>query len=131
MGIQKMNLNGTKSDVLSHAMDWVATFIEGIAGDELPKDKQFDSMNLLDGIQDKNKWNRTTLYVDIEVEGGLYVIINDTLSGHVWKLINDSHLDYFDWYLCNGTVENGKSEQLYLFDIANDPYERNNLYSKY
>eukprot|EP01084_Bolivina_argentea_P215454 365790_1 len=130
--IVKRGLNGTKSDILTHAMDWMATFVEGIAEGVLPNDKSFDSMNMWDAIDgNKGEWNRTTLFVDIQVQNGLFTVINDTQTGHVWKFINDTNTMYYDWYMCNGTVLDGDVTNVYLFDIENDPYEENNLYSKY
>eukprot|EP01084_Bolivina_argentea_P304522 525929_1 len=125
--IKDRGLNGIQSNILVHAMDWLPTFVEGIAGDVLPYDKTFDGINMWNALGNDAIWNRTVLYVDIEVVQPIHAIINGS-----WKYINYTKMEsaYYSengWYLCNGSSEYAEPQHLYLFDIKNDPFEKNNL----
>ena len=121
-------LRGTKSDILTHAIDWVPTVIQGLLKEKLPDNVPFDGINMWDALmapQDKSLWNRTTLYIDIEQNGSFAGIIDGNM-----KYFHGEQL-YTAYFPCNGTYipydNTSDSGTVWLFDLSTDPGEYNNL----
>eukprot|EP01084_Bolivina_argentea_P227463 384153_1 len=141
--IEEMGLNGTKNDILTHCSDWLPTFVEGIAQKELPKNIDFDGMNIMNGLgKNATKWNRTQLYVNIDTmdfngtSPGTFdaIIYNESDINTVWKYINGVQ-PYTNYYYCNQTAfgPSNLTETEWLFNMSDNPYEfeEKNLVNQY
>jgi len=130
--IEKKGLNGTQNDILSHCSDWLVTFVEGIAGKELPQNIDFDGMNIMDALgENAANWNRTEIYanidtVDIHGNPGVFdvIISNESETNTVWKYIDGEQL-YTNYYYCNQTQfgPSNLTQSLWLFNLSDNPYE--------
>jgi len=135
--IEKSGLAGTSNDILSHASDWLVTFVEGVAKKELPRDIDFDGKNILDALgENAAGWNRTELYLNIDTEGGdlFALIFNETATHTTWKYIRGAQA-YTNYYYCNQTAfgPDNLTETEWLFNLTANPYEyeEENLVTQY
>eukprot|EP01084_Bolivina_argentea_P227464 384154_1 len=141
--VDKSGLSGTTNDILTHCSDWLPTFVEGIAGKELPKNIDFDGMNIMNGLgKNATKWNRTQLYVNIDTmdfngtSPGTFdaIIYNESDINTVWKYINGVQ-PYTNYYYCNQTAfgPSNLTETEWLFNMSDNPYEfeEKNLVNQY
>mmetsp|Transcript_31850 Transcript_31850/g.39129 ORF Transcript_31850/g.39129 Transcript_31850/m.39129 type:complete len:494 (+) Transcript_31850:35-1516(+) len=122
------SLRGSKSDILTHAIDILPTLVNGFAGIELPDNVPFDGINMWDTIANNAEWNRTLLYLDIE-QNGTFAAIKDIKAG--WKYIRGRQM-YDGYFPCiNGNYtpydSNSTGKIEYLFKINQDPYETNDV----
>ncbi len=96
---------GTRCDVPTLTFDWTKTFVE-IAGAEFPTSHNLEGVNVF-SILNGNLPNRTLYW--------------RKPRGHqVWKGVRDGDLKYI-------ASKSGDREQEYLFNLANDEGESNNL----
>ena len=64
------DLKGSASNILIHVMDWLPSIIEGVLHESLPRTKKFAGGNFYNAVMnpnEKNLWNRTSLFVDIMI----------------------------------------------------------------
>jgi len=123
------HLRGTKSDIMTHAIDWVPTVLQGVLGTKLPDNVPFDGISMWDALmhpaQANSLWNRTTLYIDIEKNGTFAGIIDGDM-----KFFQGEQM-YTAYFPCNGTYtpydNTSDTDTVWLFNIATDPGEYNNL----
>ena len=123
-------MNGTQNDILSHCSDWLVTFVEGIANQQLPDGISFDGHNMMNALgENAANWNRSVLYANIDTYGynapGPFnvIIYNESEAHTVWKYIEGLQL-YTDYY-CNQTVfgPSNLTQMYWLFNISDNPYE--------
>eukprot|EP01084_Bolivina_argentea_P215453 365788_1 len=130
------DLKGTQNDILTHCADWLVSFVEGIAGKTLPKNIDFDGVNILNYLgQNASNWNRTELYVYFDAASAfdpdvpLYVVsYNDSEANTFWKYIYGQQL-YTQYFYCNQTAfgPNNLTKGEWLFNITGDPYETTDI----
>ncbi len=84
------SLRGTTSNLFLHAIDWLPTFVKGIAGGSLRETNGLDGMNMWDFILAENTtvWNRTVLYPGIDGSSHRSSVI----QSDGWKLVNGTQL---------------------------------------
>ncbi len=138
--IENKGLQNTTNNIMAHCSDWFATFLEGIAGKELPKNIDFDSLNIWNGLgRNATNWNRSTLYLSIDTvafhkePGALYAIIdNESDTNTVWKYI-EGQQPYTNSYFCNQTSygPSNLTQMYWLFNLSRDPLETADLMHVY
>ena len=124
-------LRGKNNSVLCHAIDWLPTIIEGILGITIDdEDKQF--------ITGQNIWNdivgggtkvsNRSIYLELFYTGAVAPQHGVIYNGY--KYINGTQ----PWTLYYPTPpqlpfgnESQVNDTVFLFDLNNDPYERNNI----
>ena len=72
--INSRGLNAKESSMLLHAMDWLPTIVQGIANATLPSDISLDGSDFWSILGTSNEletWNRTDLFLEIQVENNM------------------------------------------------------------
>ena len=124
------HLRGTTSNILTHVIDFLPTIIEGVLHESLPRTKKFDGSNFYDAIMNpnnKNLWNRTSLWLDIEKNGTFASLIDGD-----YKYIQGMQL-FTAYFPCNASPYGNDSASVteFLFDLKNDKNETTNLVDQY
>lgn len=111
-----------KPDSVSNALIGQIDLLSSFAvlnGQKLPEDAAPDSLNELPALLGKSKTGRQELVEDADVRS--------LVDGH-WKLIQSSNFPKINKAT---NTELGNDPQPQLYDLANDPGEKNDLASKY
>ena len=122
-------LRGSSSDILSHVIDWSPTIVQGVVGETLPIDIAFDGISMWNTLMNPkgdSKWERSTLFIDIENNGSYAGLIDGD-----YKYFQGKQL--FTGYFPCGTTDIPKVDttEEWLFDLKNDPYESKNIASEH
>ena len=139
--LPKLNYDNVQ---LIHATDWLPTIVEGIAGLELDKNRwKLDGYNVWPTITTDSETPRKEILINLDPPrpgfiGQAAIRVGD------WKLVtgcpNCSHspantlmCSHDGWIHLNGTVEHPPytPSLTWLFNLADDPNERNNVADKY
>lgn len=110
---------GQVSDALLCQIDWMAS-LAALIGVEMPVGAAPDSQNRLDAWMGKDKKGRDALVVQ-------NLQTNLSLLTGKWKYI---HPGKGPSYNSDVDVETGNSKEAQLYDLKNDPSEKNNLAGK-
>lgn len=136
---------GQKWDGLMHAVDWLPTIVNGVAGGALEKAKmeQLDGYNMWHTLNTLGDSPRTEIVLNIDYVNcateqvyddiekvWMGLIVTSEFDGHRYKLMF-SQVDY-DYYAPfteadTHTQQNGGRPTIWLFDLTEDAYETTNL----
>ena len=139
--LPKLNYDNYK---LIHATDWLPTIVEGIAGLELDEDKwKLDGYNVWPTITNDTETPRKEILINLDPPSSDFIGQAAIRSGD-WKLImgmpNCSLVKHFKgdpcpdgWIHLDGTIEPPPytPSLLWLFNIVDDPNERENVADLY
>ncbi|XP_033124047.1 arylsulfatase B-like [Anneissia japonica] len=140
------HVKGTVNKELIHISDWLPTLVEGIAESTTQGTLPLDGINQWDTIRNGSRSSRTELLHNIDPlvvlsEGGenwtdspFNVRMKAAIRLGNWKLLTGDDGEA-GWYAppdTNYTTEEGdKGDIVRLYDVKEDPEERNNLATKH
>jgi len=136
------SVRGSQSNILSHAIDFTPTVLEGVLGQTLPSKVPFDGLSMWNHLLFpsvvQSKSFRDILYLDIEKNGKFAGVVD---GKNKFKFFEGKQCDmanirmpcifYNGYYPCDQSAPfertNAETATQFLFDREKDPYEMSNI----
>nr|KAG5703216.1 hypothetical protein BaRGS_034127 [Batillaria attramentaria] len=125
---------GTIWNSLFHVVDWKPTLVQAACGDN-PSSSEDDGIPMYKELLDNKNGNRTKIIYNVMGPGGYAAARGPRFKLH-WKYTKKSPGWYFPETI-QPDIEEPTTEELeqlsewHLYDLIEDPAERNNVYSQY
>merc|ERR1711976_513677 len=117
-------LAGSDNECMFHITDWFTTMLRLADADLSGLD--VDGLDQWDTLQDPSTCARDSMLHNVIV-GVRGRVTSGAYREGDYKIIIGDPGDLTGWYEIDSTFTAGEDTTLYLFDIANDPYEETNL----